>query len=245
MPAGFKNTAKTGRQDPRSVVGMQLLRSGVEPNPGPRMRGQKASTKGKRAVRGPAPQSTAGNLVVWRDALTPARHPITRIRRSKDYGVIATSTVSPLLTSYYFALNALANYTELTSLYDSYRIVGVRFRGVPSVTQMTTRNDGFLVVAPDFDDNTAPSTTDDLLQYGNCQVIPLNQGFQIDLKPRPAIAGYGGAFTSYGIAAADQWFDLGSPGVQYYGVKIAASTTTSVVAWNLTADFMIEVMSTR
>lgn len=126
----------------------------------------------------------------------------------------------------YFALNSLTNYTEFTSLFDVYRIrkVVVTFIcdrstalvGAAAVAGSITPN---LWVCSDYDDATPFATEGDWSQVEGAKYKQLDKPVTWTVYPRVAAAVYGGAFTSYGNT--NMWVDLGSPGVQWYGIKWA------------------------
>lgn len=132
---------------------------------------------------------------------------------------------------YSFNLGVLPNYTEFTTLYQKYRIVGVRVRFIPSVTEviavtvtgppvLSNSMTPFYYVV-DYNDSTPPSSVAQMLEYQNVKVtIPSSDKIRsIYFKPRAALAAYSGVtFTSY---ASDKgnWIDTNSPNVQYYGLK--------------------------
>ena len=125
-----------------------------------------------------------------------------------------------------FTLNSLPNYTEFTGLFDVYRIrkVVVTFIcdratasvGAAAVANTLTPN---LWVCTDYDDATPLATEGDWSQVEGAKYKQLDRPVTWTVYPRVAAALYGGAFTSYGNT--NMWVDLGSPGVQWYGIKWA------------------------
>ena len=136
-----------------------------------------------------------------------------------------------------FALSDLPNYSEFTALFDRYRIRGVSIKLIPQGTQSTAAAGSNSWVGQichsvtDYDDNTNFAASDAGLnlmrQYESYQCKQLStQKLKYYVKPRVAIATYGGSvFTSYGNVR-DLWIDAASTGVPHYGKK-----------------FMIEVIS--
>ncbi len=136
---------------------------------------------------------------------------------------ITTSTSLTTTLAYSFALSSLANATEFTALYDQYRLVEVTAQFYPSQGY----SDAYpIYTVIDYDDATPLSTDAQAQQYGTCQVTSTNTEYwKRTFHPRAAIAAYSGAFTSFGSADRSQWFDVASPGVQYYGLKVLIPPT--------------------
>ena len=84
----------------------------------------------------------------------------------------------------------------------------------------------------DFDDSNAPTSTTDLADYTNCVVSGPTEVIQGTLVPRFAYGAYSGVFTSFANHKPD-WIDAASPGVEHYGLKIAATTTNSAVTYTI------------
>lgn len=161
-------------------------------------------------------------------------------------GAVTTSTAG-----YKFRLSDTPGYTEITSLFDKYRIKGIKATFMPRVnvlritdlgagtTTVTTSPPIFSVI--DYDDATAPTNAAQLHEYENCKVHNEFKPWSVFFRPRIAMATYGGgAFTSYGTGPAGLWIDAASPSVEYYGLKIA--TAEYAIGNNLTNDIYWDVI---
>lgn len=149
-----------------------------------------------------------------------------------------------------FKLSDIPGYAELTSLFDKYRIRGVKATFMPRVnvfrlsdlgtgtTTATTSPPIFSVV--DYDDASAPANAAVLHEYENCKCHYEFKPWSVFFRPQIAIAAYSGAFTSYATANNDMWIDAASPGVEYYGLKVATADYT--VTNNLTNDIYWDVI---
>jgi hypothetical protein len=144
-------------------------------------------------------------------------------------------------------LDELPAFGDFTNLFDQYRFTHVTVRGFPRIntnnltvaSSVTTLTCSPIVVTFDPDDSTTPASMDELLEYPTCKVYWGFQKWSYHLKPRAAIAAYGGAFTQF--ADFDQWIDCASDDVEWYALKVysagdGASQTTHQV-W----DFFYEV----
>jgi len=138
------------------------------------------------------------------------------------------------------SLNLLNDYTEFTTLFDTYRIIrlDVDFMPVSSVAQGSP-----LFTVIDYDDSTALTGLSAALEYGD--VLASSQSGRIHrrtLRPRAALSAYSGSFTSFAQSMHNQWFDVASPGIVFYGLKwiIPAYANNSPVA----GQYMINVRYT-
>lgn len=135
-----------------------------------------------------------------------------------------------------FLINELPNFSEFTSLYDQYKIIGIVFRIIPVNNTSGTQSianvqngdlGGFLHWHIDHDDYaSAPASDigiDDMRQRPDYKIHNLfnsynKNGFKRYIKPRVAIAAYNGAFSGY-MNAGNKWIDCNSPQVEHYGIK--------------------------
>ncbi len=153
-------------------------------------------------------------------------------------GILTLSTGAAAGVSYYglavaFELADLPAVSELTTLYDQYRIHHIELEMVPfntlSPTVGSAGGNGNLAClihsVLDWDDATAPAAS-----TSGIQTLQQYRGYRLDnlfagggklkwsVVPRPALAGYAGAFTSY-VSPEPMWTDCNSANVQHYGIK--------------------------
>jgi len=173
---------------------------------------------------------------------------VYKFTRWAQYGNIATSTTLFTNFSWKFALNDLPNASEFTTLYDQYRIVHVVLHFICNMTQgiPSAANLGAMYVVKDFDDANLLSVNTDYLQYANCRVYnPLCRTRKVSIRPRIAVASYGGgAFTSYANQPST-FLDVASPSVEHYGIKVGFSATTVVISYQVVAQFQLEFKNPR
>jgi len=175
--------------------------------------------------------------------------PVMRLKRNKVYTFM--DTVSATLTgsssvevdgSISWTLSGLPNNSAYTALFDAYRIVCVRVQFLP-LDIVTTGN--YISTALDYDDNTS-TNSGALLQYDTLKMTPANQYFERTLNPRAAVGVYSGAFTSFGQTPLNQWVDIASPNVIYYGVKFAIPTSvTSQPSWTAVSTVFTQFKNVR
>jgi hypothetical protein len=176
------------------------------------------------------------------------------IKRDKIYTFVRSYSTTITITTgidatfaYAFALSSFPDYTEFTTLFDSYRIQQTRV----SFTPIAFVAGGVLSnfhTAIDYDDNNVLGVTA-LQEYESYQVDPVETSFSRVLNPRAANAAYSGAFTSFSQMPTKTWCDVASPSILYYGLKgiIPASTFTGgpVVGVEVTVTSILQFRNTR
>lgn len=154
--------------------------------------------------------------------------------------------------SYMGLLSDMPSYTEFTTLFDRYKICGIKIKFTPfNTSSATVSTTGPLVGGAgaiwhsviDYDDATLPTASDagidairqypsyKMKQVLNSTGAPMHRYF----KPRLAAAVYSGAFTSY-ANMRNVWIDAASPSVQYYGLKAIVEAQQPTTA---TATYML------
>lgn len=149
-------------------------------------------------------------------------------------GVTATTK------AYSHSLSDLPNYTEFTSLFDQYKITGIKVKCYPRTDEVVTAgsSSSFLYYAIDYDDANAPGATD-LQQYQNCKTVRGDRPFYFYFVPRVANAVYSGsAFTSYGNTR--QWIDAASSGVPHYGWKLYWNPTSFATGYDMVWTYYVK-----
>jgi len=141
-----------------------------------------------------------------------------------------TSTTLPTFFSFNQVLSVLDNATAFTTIFDEYKFTEIEAWIVPRVSDGTTN--GLLHSVIDIDDSTALTTVAQAFDYQNCLVASTCNGHYRVWKPHAALAAYSGAFTSFANKEAP-WCDSASPNIQHYGLKTAASATSTVLTFDL------------
>lgn len=134
-----------------------------------------------------------------------------------------------------FAVLALPNYTELTALYDQYRIDWVEMQIMFSNNQSSVNTPAttlpILWLAKDYDDTNNASITD-IQQYATqqCWQVGNQRGdgkHVVRVKPNVDTVVYQSALVSGYGRGKPQFIDTSSPQVPHYGIKIAADPINS------------------
>lgn len=122
-----------------------------------------------------------------------------------------------------FMLSHVSNVSEITNLFDNYRIRGVKVTVTPgfnSAEVVTTMNIPTMHYAIDTDDAAVPSTRIAVQENSTCRSRRLDSPFSIYIKPRAqnVIAAAAGSVAG-GMLPAGQWIDTASQSIPHYGLK--------------------------
>lgn len=137
-----------------------------------------------------------------------------------------------------FNLQQVANSTEITNLFDHYRIKKVRLTftyssnsgvspvGGPGAPAGAYYGGGqclpIMHHAYDPDDSAAPTSREQVLENGYCQTKRLDRVFSVDIMPRAQSVinnGPGAGGVAGGLLDRKTWLDTDSPAVNHYGLK--------------------------
>jgi hypothetical protein len=149
--------------------------------------------------------------------------------------------------AYGFTLAGLPDSTDFTNLFDQYRIGTVRVNFTAADTFGVVSVPTLIYTAIDYDDNNV-ATVSALTEYDSFMQATLGFSFYRTLQPRPAVAMYSGAFTSFGSPSPLIWLDVASPSILYYGLKgIIPHITgiTAAVAYVITFEVTVQCRQTR
>lgn len=148
----------------------------------------------------------------------------------------------------YFQLNDLAQASTFSSMFDQYRLDKVIVHFIPLYVQTPVNSAGYSFpnwIAIDYDDVSLPSSRATMQEYENVHLFAPYKKFSIAIKPRVAVAAYGGTFTSY-ANEGDCWIDLGSPLTQHYGLKGSmGATSTGAQLWVVQVESFWSFRSVR
>lgn len=149
-------------------------------------------------------------------------------KRTIQGGSIVGTAGATSLGAISFNLNALTNPTEFTSLYDSYKISGVKILFMPRITEATgvvgSNGFGTFMYVPDYDDATTPVNQLEILERQSAKLRQAaNRPWKIYLKPAAGV----NIPTGFAQAPRSLWIDTSSPATPYYGLKYAWNNITT------------------
>jgi len=243
---------------PQKLCKLRLV--GIETNPGPRKKGNKAQkNKIKRSSqkeeskvqRGPAADESKtflmnGPLPAPRNHI--ADNQIYRVTEQLLVRNYLNSSVSvDTFTAAAFSFSQLGEATTLASVFDQYRIDEIEIWIIPHLTNnnSNTGNPGLLTTVVDYDDATALTTVAAAMAYANALTSNSCAGHYHRFTPHCANALYGGSvFTSFGNMSKN-WIDTSSPGVQFFGFKTAWLQSSSVETADMVVRFHVSLRNAR
>ena len=167
-------------------------------------------------------------------------------RRMYDSYSFNQITATQNLASRHFTLAGLSAASDFSSLFDQYRITQIHVRISPC---MTTLQPAALAAAfvpqlyyvVDYDDDTVPTSINELKQYSNCNLCTY-ETVQFSFKPQSQSVMYTNAGNVAAGTLKDQWIDVAVADVYHYGLKFAmtaASANAPLQSW--TVDFWLDV----
>lgn len=156
-----------------------------------------------------------------------------------------------------FSLDQVSNYTELTALYDSYKInyVKVIINWSPKQTLTVNPNAPGQSIYPviywskDYDDATTPSTLAQLRERGNLRQTRITPNRQIVMIVKPAVSRmmYKTATTTGYGPGWNTKIDCSNPDVPHFGLKMIVDYLAgqSVGALNIQILYHLTMYGTR
>lgn len=177
--------------------------------------------------------------------------------------IIVTNLAQSAQGAFEFKLTDIANYAELTSLYDEYCISKVVVKMYPKYGAMGQTNGGqgtYLqttsafkptITAIDYDDSTAPASRAELLEYGSAKMHNSNQVITRVITPKIAVQTYKTAVASGYAAKAHQWIDCGDNNVPHYGLKYQVeydspnNTGVPIYMYDVICKYYVKFRGTR
>ncbi len=163
-------------------------------------------------------------------------------RRIQDYGQITSAAAAPTFGGINFQLANVQGNSELTVLYDQYRIeeVCLIFKPINKYLQVSgaaVNNPTFMVHSIDVDDSTAPTTLTEMWEKSLTDIHYYYDSWKVQFQPKPAVATYNsGAFTGYAqLSQSNLWIDCANASVEHYGFKfvIPSASSTTLTGWRL------------
>lgn len=180
-------------------------------------------------------------------------------KRSTTIDVVYDGTHTESHGAFKFMLSDLTNYTEFTTLFDKYRIRGIRAQFLPRTNILSQANlTGTLTEVPpivtvvDYDDAVGTDDYLSLMQFENAKIHSEFKPFSVFFRPQLATGAYaGGVFTGFSSDKGTKWIDAASTTVEYYGLKWATlnyavgNSTTIHPFWDVVFTYYIQLKYPR
>lgn len=156
----------------------------------------------------------------------------------------STSAESP--TPFNFKLSDLPGYTEMTNMFDQYRITRVDILYEPASrcgSSAVTGSSGAPVMWTQVDyDSTSSVTIAQLRERENTMVHSAFDRWEHSFIPKVAASVYSNSVASgYSVAQGSPWISTATPSVEYYGFKFSFPQVTSTTQFGGTLFFRVHV----
>jgi hypothetical protein len=160
--------------------------------------------------------------------------PYTVMQTSAQGTILTSNNITPQFFAKQWNTSDLVQFSSYAAVFDQYKIEKVEFWLTPFGTACAPGypNNVRIYSVIDYDDSTTPSSVSALQQYENAVTTRCTDGHYVKFRPHIAVAAYGGAFTQFMNKECD-WIDVGSTGVQHYGLKVGIDPTAASGSLNL------------
>lgn len=131
-----------------------------------------------------------------------------------------------------FLLSYLTNVSEITNLFDMYKINGIKMKFIfdrnSAQSSVATESLPTLYFYNDYDDGVVPINLGEACQYETLRIKRLDKPATFFFKPKIQSMIYNTAITTaYATPKINPWLDCGNPNVPHYGCKWILDTNTA------------------
>jgi hypothetical protein len=166
---------------------------------------------------------------------------IHSFKRTFDYGSsgIVTDGVNPTYSAFNFSMNDMPGYTELTNLFDFYKLTGVLFQCIPykqtdsnSVGGTNNTFQSPIFYAIDRSDSTTPTSVAEILEYNDHKITTVWKGFKCFISnPK---------FSDATAAVRGGWVGTSNPSLNWYGLKLAIPPTNVATTFYVVITYYVK-----
>lgn len=175
------------------------------------------------------------------------RQPVHYFKRmTYQSAVIINNTLNDTPFSSTFRLSDVPNASEFSNLYDQYKIRGIKWKLMVRSSDFAsgiTAPKVFTVV--DYDDATAPTNLNEILQYQNVKVSQFGNTHARYLKPKitPQLGDLSTLINMRSVGTG--WVDMANTNVPHYGIKGIITPSSSALAFDLHITYYLAFKSVR
>lgn len=164
---------------------------------------------------------------------------IHRFKRTLDAGqTIVCDGVNNTYLAVNFSMNDMPGYTELASLYDFYKLTGVKYTAIPykqdsaslAVSASNTFNPPIFYTI-DRNDSSTPTTISEILEYNDHKISSVWKGFSIYIKDPK--------FSDATSAQRGGWVATTNPSLNWFGLKLAIPPTNFATTFYSVVTFYV------
>lgn len=166
---------------------------------------------------------------------------IHSFKRTFDYGSsgIVTDGINPSFGAFNFSMNDMPGYTELTNLFDFYKLSGVLFHCIPykqtDSNSVGTTNNTFqqpIFYTIDRSDGSAPTSIGEVLENNDHKISTVWKGFKIYI-PNPK-------FSDATSAVRGGWVATSNPSLNWFGLKYAIPPTNAATSFYVVITYYVK-----
>lgn len=173
---------------------------------------------------------------------------VVSVKRIAQLSTVSITAVEQHLV-YTFKLSDLPNYTELTNLYDQYKIKGISLKFIPTKTESSITEGSInpLHSVLDFSDSTALTSIPDYLQYSTYKMSMPIRMMKRFIYPKQLQYAYDST-TAAAIQAdvANNWIRSESPNVQHLGIKVCIpGGAANTLSYQVFATYYVLLKQTK
>ena len=168
---------------------------------------------------------TANKMVLYKPVNTTN---LRMVKRHADHGTVNVNPVTGNLVAMFFALNKVAGYTELTAMYDRYKINAVevcfypKVNGIRTTALADTPDPARFLSCIDYNDSFVPTSANSIREYETCEVTVIYEKHTRYVPYPKVVDGISSTRTSY-ISTAN----VTEP---HYGLKYVIEPTNQTGA---------------
>jgi hypothetical protein len=152
--------------------------------------------------------------------------------------------------AYSFQANDLTEISSFAALYDQYRFDWIEIQLFP-LNQLPTATAGTVqaptaYIAIDYDDDTAPTSVAQVLDYENVNFMQCGQKFNCRFKPHVNLAMITATPTTQSAGSTDnQWIDVSTLNIKHFGVKYALPSFNMCSSWQVLFRYTMSFKNMR
>jgi len=208
-----------------------------------------SSTRKRKATRiRQRNRNTASTMQVIERLFNPSVDN-TKIFRQR---LIQSSTIQSTVTGVVNTVlslnpNGTSDWSTLATLYDEFRVVGVRLNLLSYQQFSVTSLNGIVGVAFDNDDSVTITSLNAVLEYDTAQIIPAVFSHQASgIENKDSMLRLSWSRPTSGGNTAINWVDVASPGSSLGSIKFYTSTiTASTTYFQYVLEYFVEFRGRR
>lgn len=165
---------------------------------------------------------------------------VYRFKRTAFYsGYLSGSTIQDVSGALIGQLSQVPGNSEFISLYDQYKITGIKWKFMPRANSAEAgTNQGLIKLFTAIDRNDLnPPTITDILQYSSMKMTPSNRTHSRYIKPTIVQFANQTALGSGYVSTRGGWISTDNPTVAHYGLKFLLQ---QLPAGNQSYDLVVE-----